>query len=147
MCPFFCRATVIIFTARVLQDEPEPLRQTVRSHLGVMRPCLRRIVYSQYTSNLFMFTMLNQVMTPFPRLLHYVCVGSRLRYQLFTVIRRKWTSLLCVASAITRLNTPRFFLGGHVKSVVHATPVDTREELIVRIHALLLNEFNADFKR
>jgi hypothetical protein len=38
------------------------------------------------------------------------------------------------------------FLWGHVKGVVHATPVDTREELIVRIHALLVNKFNTDHK-
>jgi hypothetical protein len=81
-----------------IQSEPGSPRQTLRGdrfrredhvlssnpylqtcHLGVMRPCLRRIVqirvHSPYTSNLFMFmfTMLNQVITPFPRPLHYVC--------------------------------------------------------------------------
>jgi hypothetical protein len=47
--------------------------------LGVMRPRVKRAaqirVHSQYTSNLFMFTMMKQAMTPFPRPLHYVCVG------------------------------------------------------------------------
>jgi hypothetical protein len=55
---------------------------------------------------------------------------------LATAYNWEWTSLICVASAITRLNTPRFFFfGGMWRVVVYATPVDIREELIVRIHA------------
>jgi hypothetical protein len=41
----------------------------------------------------------------------------------------------CVASAITRLNAPRFFLCWHVKSIAYAISADTREELTGQIHA------------
>jgi hypothetical protein len=122
-----------------------PYLATRRS--GVTRPRLKRMaqvrVHRQYTSNLLMsmFTVLNQVMTPFPRPLQYVDYAS---YCLQSSIEngRVWFAWPSWSPDLLPLD---FFFGAMWR--VSCTPLKLTPEMNwLCEHTLLLNKFNTELK-